>query len=302
MKSCYSGGMIPRNRLRHLFPPAGDSRLSPLVQAADPRNLIETAAGEIRVELGSDWRRMRRALQRVGPVLSVTRNAHAIIGQESPLPEFAGSGQSGNLIFDFQQWRSAWAVHRRRENRNVYSVEWCGRDQEVHHKTCLTPQANLAEFLAWIERHQKSEYPANFKPAFNPAEPLPLLAPGPLIHRGGVEFLLREAISVAQPVQISVGNAAAQQTATFTPTTLSRCEQWCFVGGARSGVHLRTRNLAEVLIQKTPRPAGQFITLKLHDPEARLIAEIAAPENAEPAQWNDFIQRRLVPMPPLPSA
>jgi len=297
--------MTPRNRLRDSIPPSAAPRPSPLVEIADPRNVSETPTGDVRVALGTDWPALLRALRRVGPVLSVTRNSHAVIGREGPLPELAfsaGFGRAGDMAFDFRQWGSARVVHSRRKNRNIFAVEWLDWQNEVHHKTCLTSQANLSEFLAWTERHQNPN-PGTLRetdlfapPTLTPPEP------GPLVHQGCVEYLLREALACTQPLRMSVGNAASRQTATFVPTSLSLCDQWCFLSGEQTGVHLRTRNLAEVMLQKNPDSSDDSLILKLHDPEARWIAEIASPENADATQWNDFLHHRLVRMPPLPSA
>jgi len=289
--------MIPHNRLL-AFAPAGWS--SPLVAAAEPANLRETAAGEIRVALGTNWAAMLTDLRRVGPVLSITRNSHAVIGRE------AQRFQPGTADFDFEFgfWHHARAVHGRKEGRNTFAIEWFDAAGEIHHKTCLTPQSDLAEFADWVNQYQALGEETPREPAVlpRPVDHLTAeLADGQLIHRGSVDYVLREAISQGQSLRVIIGNNASVQGHSFTPVGLRISDQWCFIQGDHVGIHLRTRNLAEVLLLATEFPTGRFASLKLYDPEARLVAAIQPPPEADARDWNDFILSRIVTVPSFPS-
>lgn len=290
--------MIPRNRLLD-FAPAGWS--SPLVAAAEPANLSESPNGEIRAALGRNWAAMLADLRRVGPLLAITRNSHAVIGREQTCFD---ADSAGDFDFEFGFWSHARAVHQQSNGRNGFAVEWFDANHEIHHKTCLMPQANLSAFAEWVNRHQAGSAAPPLRSADLPRPVDHLtreLADAQLIHRGCVDFLLREAIARNQALRVIVGNDASVQGHTFTPRSLRYSDQWCFVQGERIGIHLRTQNLAEVLLLATDFSEGRFAALKLYDPEARLVAAIHPPAEANARDWNDFILSRIVAAPSFPS-
>ncbi|HEY5792334.1 MAG TPA: ChuX/HutX family heme-like substrate-binding protein [Chthoniobacterales bacterium] len=298
--------MIPRHRLR-AFRSGPRACPSPIARHAAEENLSHTAAGETRVALGRDWLPMLADLREVGPVLSITRNSHAILGREGPLPELerdregASAGDAGGEFdFEFDHWGRARAVHAKTAHGHLYSVEWLDAHGAVHHKTCLTSAADPRQFAGWVACHQHSpERPAPPNPSARRGETS--AEPGRAIHRGCVDYLLREMISLAQPVRVIVGNEASVQGHVFTPTLLRHSDEWCFVSGGQTGLHLRTRNLAEVLLLETATSAGTFAVLKLYEPEGRLAAVIAPPLDADFSQWNAFIDGRIVFQPPTSS-
>lgn len=298
--------MIPHNRLRG-FDSHRNRRSSPLLANVAAENVSDGKNGEIRIALGKDWFAMLDDLRAVGSVLSITRNTHAVIGRGGLVPELdfsrdytSAGDRAGEFDFEFSYWQRAQAVHTRTENGNVYSIEWLDAQGCVHHKTCLTTEANLNRFVDWVTQYQNfdPEWEDSSAPTSSsqPAGRIGMESePSLLIHRGSVDYLFREAISHSQAPRLVIGNDASVQGHSFTPTQLRHSAEWCFLNGENLGIYLRTKNLAEVILIQSPSPDGAFLTLKLYEPEGRLVTVIAPPLDADLAEWNAFLTTRMVP-------
>ncbi|PTY01546.1 hypothetical protein DB346_12410 [Verrucomicrobia bacterium LW23] len=134
---------------------------SPLTQGILPHNLRFPSEGGMAVALWNQWPSMLRDLAAVGRLLVITRNAHAVLGRYMEYPVLVRDEATGKLCdewgtfeLDPSVWHHACAKEERHPKGYCYSIEVFDSHRQGIHKVCLTPEANLDEFLELVRVHQ----------------------------------------------------------------------------------------------------------------------------------------------------
>ena len=268
-----------------------------LLHAVEPENvtLHETKAV---VTLGPHWNAVFEDISAFGPVLSIARNTHAVLGRIGPYPKVfcatcghCGAAADGTREYAFSGWDRGQVVIEAKPDGWLYALEFLDAWDDTLHKICLTKESDLEVFHEWVERNQAEPGLRSGPPPrggceeSNTGKPVP---GGELLRTGALQAVFEHLIEAHQPVQVVVGNASFVQGADLLPRELRASGQWIFVGSQTSGLHLRTDRLAEVCLQRMQWQENiSHLVVKAFEPEGRLVCVLAPPRESASPNWDD---------------
>jgi putative heme degradation protein len=266
---------------------------SPLTPGILPGNIaIGEIENSVRIDLWRDWPRMLTSLQRIGPVLSMTRNATAAIGSWGPFPELEWSDgratdDDGDFDFDLRHWARAFSRHQRGIAGHLFSAEIHDYDGICFHRVCLTGGSSLDAFSEWTRVHQAVGHavippPPDEAPARDSA-----LTEGSRIVPGTViADFLRECIERELPVRAIVGSSGAVQGHRFIPRKVSESDGWTYCHSEEIALHYLPESIAEVRLHDLAPGGAPCWTLRAYDSSGALVLMLLPATSERLPMWN----------------
>ena len=141
--------------------------------------LVALDEGRGAARLRPDWTAILGEVHRLGPVMALTRNADAVHEKTGTYGTLEGGahvglfvGEAIDLRLFLSGWAHAWAVSAPAGRR---SLQFYGKDGAAVHKIFATPETDLGEWAALVERFAAAPdfEPAAVTPAPVPAAPTP---------------------------------------------------------------------------------------------------------------------------------
>lgn len=277
---------------------------NPLVHAVLRENVV-LHEGKAVIPLWTRWDAVLEQIHAFGPILSIGRNSHAVLGRIGDYPRLfcapcghCGAAADGTMEYYFGAWDHAQVSVEEKNGGWLYAIEFFNVWQDALHKICLTAESDLQTFREWVALNQAAS--AESRPGGRPgcaATPAPSPEPGPgLLRPGALEAIFSRLIEENQPVQIVVGNDSFVQGTDLNPLCLRTTGPWIFVNDARCGLHLRTGRLAEISLQRVRwQDQASNLVLKVYEPEGRMACVLAPPRESPAPGWDDLIEDTVAP-------
>jgi putative heme degradation protein len=274
---------------------------SPLTPGVLADNIAVAAAeSSVRIDLWREWPRMLAALRRVGPVLSMTRNACAALGTWRVFPELDWSDDAlravdgeGEFDFDLRHWARAYARHQRSVEGHSFAAEFHDHDGVCFFRACLVGESSLDTFAEWTRVHQ-SVGKQNVPPP-----PADLIEREPIgggewhaAAPGGLAHLLQECRDRELPVRAIVGGGGAVQGHRFVPEKLSSVEDWTYCHGADVALYFRPESFGEVRLHDLAPGGAECWTVRAYD-DAGALALMLLPYGSDRLPMWNFLARSL---------
>jgi putative heme degradation protein len=260
------------------------------------------------IPLWTRWDAVLELVHALGPVLSIGRNSHAVLGRIGCYPKVfcapcghCGSAADGTMEFYFGAWDHAQVTVEEKTGGWLYAVEFFDAWNETLHKICLTGESDLETFREWVELNQSTPESSfagrSGDRAACSASPVPPPSEGThLLRSGALDALFNRLIEEKQPVQVVVGNEHFVQGADLTPLSLRTTGQWVFVSDEKNGLHLRSGQTAEICLQRVFwQDNASALVLKVFEPEGRMACVLAPPRESAAPDWDDLIQEIAAP-------
>ncbi|HSI84822.1 MAG: ChuX/HutX family heme-like substrate-binding protein [Candidatus Methylacidiphilales bacterium] len=306
----------------------GDSSVtSPLTQGILPHNLRFPSEGGMAVALWNQWPSMLHDLHAVGRLLVITRNAHAVLGRYMQYPtlvrdEATGrmSDEWGTFEVDLSVWHHACAKEERHPKGYCYSIEVFDSNRRGIHKVCLTPEANLEEFLELVRVHQATGLetlalgPSRNRMSFCVSPEDAALAtaalsvdadePEALTHGtkctgklqlvpDSMRSLLGEVLHYKMPLHVVIGNEGALQSHTFTIQEIRDMGEWTFCSSDEEGMHLRFSDLGDLSVDVEGGESEPVWRIRALCQDGKEMFFMSPGSGASISQWNRMVQVRL---------
>lgn len=294
---------VPKN-----LPPLANTAFAanPIVASVLRENVI-LHEGKAVIPLWTRWDAVLELMHAFGPVLSIARNSHAVLGRIGDYPRVfcapcghCGSAADGTREYYFTAWDHAQVSVEAKSGGWFYAVEFFDVWKDSLHKVCLTAESDVDTFRAWVELNQAA---SGVVPTFWPGQrqgcstaPLPPEAGNDLLRDGALEAIFSRLIAENHPVQVVVGNDSFVQGTDLTPLSLRRSGQWIFLSDDRNGLHLRTERLAEISLERVSwRDQASNLILKVYEPEGRMAFVLAPPRESAAPGWDALIEEAAAP-------
>lgn len=272
--------------------PSADQNARPLDKASFATNplvgsvmqeTVRYEGGRALIPLWPNWSALLDEIPTFGKVLSITRNAHAVLGRIATYPAswawsccHCASAEDGSLEFDYSGWSRVSATVERRPAGWLYAVEFRDSGGEVLHKVCMTAGSDFEAFRSWVEFYQMtSSVTENASPCRERLDDVRHLCGDErvrLLGRGAIETIFREAISCGGSLRVVTGSDGAIQAAEMKPAAMRKEGQWLFASDESNGLHLRTSRLAEVAYY---RVSEELSIIKAYEPEGRFVCALS---------------------------
>ncbi|MEM8910053.1 MAG: ChuX/HutX family heme-like substrate-binding protein, partial [Bacteroidota bacterium] len=117
--------------------------------------------------LTGDWKNMLQMVHKIGRVMVLTRNEHAVHerkGVYDNVEFYSGPHNMGvavnpdiDLRFFMNEWKYGFAVEMPRGNTKLYSYQFFNAEGEAVHKIYTTPQSNLDAYHQLITLFKSSK-------------------------------------------------------------------------------------------------------------------------------------------------
>jgi putative heme degradation protein len=278
---------------------------NPLVAAVLRENVI-VRENRASIPLWNRWDAVVEMIHAFGPVLSIARNSHAVLGRIGLYPKVfsapcghCAAAADGTAEFYFGKWHRGEVSIEEKSGGWLYAVEFFDAWGETLHKLCLTPESDFDTFCEWVELNQatRESFFGNVPRGGCSAVTTP--PPGndaTFLRAEALEQLFVRLIEDKNPVQAVVGNDSFVQGADVNPIALRSTGQWIFVSDERHGLHLRTGQLAEVCVQRVSwGDNASNLVLKAYEPEGRLAVVLAPPRETCAPHWDEFLLELIRP-------
>jgi putative heme degradation protein len=280
---------------------------NPLV-AGIPWKNVTVRGGRASIPLGNRWGTMVEGIHAFGPVLSIARNTHAVLGRIGGYPKVfcascghCAAAADGTAEFYFGRWHRAEVSVEEKSGAWLYTIEFLDAWNETLHRICLTPDSDFEAFCEWVEGNQDTgsaeEFSSSRPRGGCSAVTTPPPGEGAIFLRAEVfEPLFDHWIAEKKSVQAVVGNESFVQGADLRPLALRATGQWMFVSDESHGLHLRTGRLAEICVQRVQwGDQASNLVLKAYEPEGRLALVLAPPRETSAPNWDHFLQELVRP-------
>lgn len=268
-----------------------------LVSAALPRHVRREGPRAL-ISLQTNWPALFEDIPSFGHVLSTCRNRYAVLGRlgEYPRMFFPACGHcagspDGTLSLFPAEWHRASATVEEKPGGTLYSAEFQDGRGEVLHKICLSADSHYEAFHEWALRHQSppAARAETLRPPASPLHSITTVCPSHSIFlgEGALKALFDQTIRTRTPLRFVVGNEGMVLGADMTLEYLEERGQWIFIKDPRTGLHLRTERLAEVILEMVEDGEASHWTLKAYEPEGQLVFALVPPQ--PDAAWNEFV-------------
>lgn len=260
------------------------------------------------IPLWTRWDAVLELVHALGPVLSIGRNSHAVLGRIGFYPKVfcapcghCASAADGTMEFYFGAWDHARVTVGEKAGGWLYGVEFFDAWKETLHKICLTADSDLEAFREWVELNQATpESSLSDRPGDRggcSANPVPPPGEGSdLLGAGALEALFAHLMEEKQPVQVVVGNEHFVQGADLAPRAVRTTGPWVFVSDEKTGLHLRTGQMAEICRQRVFwQDDASALVLKVFEPEGRMACVLAPPRETAVPDWDDLVRDATEP-------
>lgn len=272
------------------------------------RENVTVCENKAAISLWTRWDAVVELIHGFGPVLSIGRNSHSVLGKIGRYPKVfcapcghCAAAADGTSEFYFGKWHRAEVSIEEKTGGWLYAVEFFDAWDDTIHKICLTPESEFEIFCEWVELNQatSSLMEENLSMERNGCSAVTTPPPGEnaaFLRPEALEKLFGSLIEEEFPVQAVVGNDSFVQGADIKPISLRANGQWIFVSDERNGLHLRTGQLAEVCVQRVQwGDNASNLVVKAYEPEGRLACVLAPPRETSAPHWDDFLQDLILP-------
>jgi len=279
----------------------------PLVGCALREN-VTVRENKAEIALWTRWDAVVELIHDFGPVLSIARNSHSVLGKIGRYPKVycapcghCAAASDGTAEFYFGKWHRAHVSIEEKTGGWLYAVEFLDAWDDTVHKICLTPESEFESFREWVELNQAtgSVLEESLSAERNGCSAVTTPPPGEnaaFLRSEFLENLFGSLIEEEYAVQAVVGNDSFVQGADIRPVSLRANGQWIFVSDERNGLHLRAGQLAEVCVQRVQwGDNASNLVVKAYEPEGRLACVLAPPRETSAPHWDDFLQDRILP-------
>lgn len=122
--------------------------------------LVAAGCGATATRLSGDWQRLLGELQRLGPLMALTRNAHAVHEKTGRYSALTGNGAIGTMLGEidlrvfFSRWQHGFAVREESSHGVRDSLQFFDQSGTAVHKVYLTPQSDRDAYLALVAAYR----------------------------------------------------------------------------------------------------------------------------------------------------
>ena len=122
--------------------------------------LIATACGEAATRLNGDWRGLVGEMQRLGPVMALSRNEHAVHEKIGTFGKLSHSGAHGILLGDidlrlfFSHWAHGFAVQEVSPRGTRDCLQFFDQYGDAIHKIYLIDESDRQVFNALVDAYE----------------------------------------------------------------------------------------------------------------------------------------------------
>jgi putative hemin transport protein len=153
--------------------------------------LLALDCGHRVTRLNGDWRALIQELPKLGPLLALTRNEHAVHEKHGAYRNISFTGTQGLVLAEqidlrlfMSRWHSGFAERDRRQGKDQFSLQFFDRDGSAVHKVYLREDSDFQAYEALVER-----YCARDQSPIQPVEPAPSrrVRPDEEVDRAGLQ-------------------------------------------------------------------------------------------------------------------
>lgn len=288
--------------------------------------LVALGAGETATRLRGPWADLLLELYRLGPLLGLTRNDHAVHERHGAYCNLKLLGdvrivedEGFEVALFLAQWRHGFAVSEASHGQIRHSLQFFAEDGHAVHKIYLTEQSRSGLFWDLVAQFRSAEQsdrlqvkPRQPHGVANDADRLwssqlvsgwprssegtPLTTPD-LTNRsasvnaerlkdGAAEAALSRAVALGTPLVIAVGNEGAMQLHRGPIHKIMRTGPWINVLDEPFNLHLRDTQLASGWCVRELTPAGA-VSLCWCDRQHRPILQIFSEDRS--GTWEECV-------------
>lgn len=288
--------------------------------------LVALGVGETAIRLRSLWADLLLELYRLGPLLGLTRNDHAVHEHQGAYCNLRLLGdmrivedEGFEVALYLTQWRHGFAVSEASHGRIRHSLQFFAEDGSAIHKIYLTEHSRPDPFEDLIAQFRSAEQSDTLqvKPRRphstaddidrlwssrlvsgwpRSSEGIPLTTPdltnrstsvsAERLQDGAAEAVLSRAAALGTPLVIAVGNEGAMQLHRGPIFKIIRTGPWINVLDGPFNLHLRDTQLASAWRVRELTPTGA-VSLCWCDRQHRPVLQIFSEDRS--GTWEECV-------------
>ena len=289
----------------------------------DPECLRVDPDGSVRVGLSTTPEEWFAVLHALGPVLHLTRNTVAVLGQIASVPALTDwrkpslpREKSGRFAPNLAEYARIWAVREPSPFGPAYGFEACDVSGHAFHRFVLTAPANRECFERFVTEHQSPpeqaatwfppNYAANSRRQRALNHRIPFLRSRHARDAEATRSLTREMIPAL--FQVAAAQNLALRTTHYTPA-LVRTAVWTpqtrehsgvhsevnFIHGEQAGLHLLVSAIGSAWLWQShcTRCDQNHWTVELGDIRDGIALAISAGEGRFESTWREILSALL---------